>query len=92
MYSDSAMRMQREGRMPMELAAAMSEVVLNGAGGFDLRRFFSMETTSACVASLMLSMTAFAADSSLKRAVAWVTPNESSSSAPCGLLLASMTQ
>ena len=78
--------------MPMELAAAMSEVVLNGVGGFDLRRFFSMETTSACVASLMWSMTAFAADSSLKRAVAWVTPNESSSSAPCGLLLASMTQ
>lgn len=72
------MRMVRAGLMPMELAAAMSDVVLNGAGGLDLRRFFSMVPTVASLAPAMRAMTASASSLSLKRAVACVAVKASS--------------
>ena len=70
MYRLSAMRMVRAGESPSAEAAAMSEVVLNGAGGATVRFFLSMAATCAPVAFRTCSMAACASASALKRAVA----------------------
>ena len=64
------MRMVRAGLRPSAEAAAMSEVVLNGAGGCTVRFFFSTADTVAVVAPSTWAMTAAASASTLKRAVA----------------------
>ena len=73
------MRMVRAGLRPSADAAAMSEVVLNGAGGCTVRFFFSTDATVARVAPSTWAMTACASASALKRAVACGASNESGS-------------
>ena len=70
--------MVRAGVMPMELAAAISDVVLKGAGGFTLRRFLSMADTVPCIWPSTWAMTSCASFSTLKRDVAWPAVNASS--------------
>ena len=74
------MRIVRAGESPSAEAAAMSEVVLKGAGGATVRFFFSMDVTTAEVLPSMWAMTACASDSTLKRAVSWGASNASSPS------------
>ena len=69
MYRLSAMRMVRAGERPSADAAAMRLVVLNGTGGCCLRVRFSTAATVALTAPETAAMAAFAAASSLKRAV-----------------------
>ena len=73
------MRMVRAGERPSADAAAMSEVVLNGAGGWTVRFFFSTPDTRAVVAPSTCAMTALASASALKRAVACGASNASGS-------------
>ena len=70
MYRLSAMRIVRAGESPSAEAAAMSEVVLNGAGGATVRFLFSMELTVALAAPSTRAIAAAASASFLKRAVA----------------------
>ena len=63
------MRMVRAGERPSADAAAMRLVVLNGTGGCCLRVRFSTAATVALAAPETAAMAAFAAASSLKRAV-----------------------
>ena len=78
------MRMVRAGDSPSAEAAAISEVVLNGTGGATLRVRFSVAATRAECAPSTAAMAACAADSSLKRAVAWPAVNASSPSPSVG--------
>ena len=73
------MRMVRAGERPSADAAAMREVVLNGAGGCTVRFFFSTPDTRAVVAPSTCAMTALASASTLKRAVACGASNASGS-------------
>ena len=74
------MRMVRAGERPSADAAAMSEVVLNGAGRLDRALLLlDARTTRAVVAPSTCAMTALASASTLKRAVACGASNASGS-------------
>ena len=86
------MRMVRAGESPSAEAAAMSEVVLNGAGGATVRFFFSIDATRADVAPCTCAMTAWASASLLKRAVACGASNAPGPSPAVGPLAASASK